>query len=343
MRLLVAEDNLNNQQVALELLQDEGAIVQIVGDGQAAVNAVEAAVEAFDVVLMDLQMPVMDGYTATLRIRRDLGLQQLPIVAMTANALASDRDACLAAGMNDHVGKPFELDHLVAVLQRLAGRSRNQAERPRPEGSVLPGPVLDSAAAAGVAIALAVSRLGGKLPVYQRLLQRFAQDLPGLATQLLTCAAQADPATAAGLMHTLKGLAATLGAGALADAAAAAELRLRADAPVAPAADPLAACCETLVLAIERAQAGLTALLSVLAAAAPARTAASAAQSDEPDARCLAELVALLESSDMRATELMSRLPQPLPTRWQQIDEAVAALDFQRALQLCRPLAEGLA
>ena len=83
---------------------------------------------------MDLQMPVMDGFTATRRIRQDLARTQLPIVAMTANAMASDREACLAAGMNDHVGKPFDLDHLVRVLQRhgRAARARRAGAARRP-------------------------------------------------------------------------------------------------------------------------------------------------------------------------------------------------------------------
>ncbi|MDE2275061.1 MAG: response regulator [Burkholderiales bacterium] len=123
LHLLLVEDNANNQQVARELLEDEGAEVQIACNGLQAVEAVAAADPPFDAVLMDLQMPVMDGYTATGRIRQDLGRIELPIVAMTANAMASDREACLAAGMDDHVGKPFDLDHLVMVLRRLCGRT----------------------------------------------------------------------------------------------------------------------------------------------------------------------------------------------------------------------------
>ena len=119
---VILSANLNNQQVARELLEDEGALVQIANHGQEAIEAIAAADPPFDVVLMDLQMPVMDGFTATSRIRQDLGLQTLPIVAMTANAMASDREACLAVGMNEHVGKPFDIDHLVAVLCKQAGR-----------------------------------------------------------------------------------------------------------------------------------------------------------------------------------------------------------------------------
>ena len=119
MHILVVEDNLINQQVARELLSKEGAVVTLAGDGQLGVNAVADASPMFDVVLMDLQMPVMDGYAATRKIRQELGLLALPIIAMTANAMASDRQACLDAGMNEHVGKPFDFSALVALLQRL--------------------------------------------------------------------------------------------------------------------------------------------------------------------------------------------------------------------------------
>jgi CheY-like chemotaxis protein len=119
MHILVVDDNLINQQVARELLSKEGAVVTLAGDGQLGVNAVAEASPMFDVVLMDLQMPVMDGYAATRKIRQELGLLALPIIAMTANAMASDRQACLDAGMNEHVGKPFDFSALVALLQRL--------------------------------------------------------------------------------------------------------------------------------------------------------------------------------------------------------------------------------
>jgi CheY-like chemotaxis protein len=118
MRLLVVEDNLINQQVAKELLTQEGAWVELAENGLLGVAAVLQASEKipFDAVLMDVQMPVMDGFAATQAIRTELGFSQLPIIAMTANAMASDREDCLAAGMNDHVGKPFDLGHLVKLL-----------------------------------------------------------------------------------------------------------------------------------------------------------------------------------------------------------------------------------
>jgi len=118
MRLLVVEDNKINQLVAKGLLGQEGAAVTLADNGQLGVEALRLSPNAFDAVLMDVQMPVMDGYQATHTVRTELGMTVLPIIAMTANAMASDREACLTAGMNDHVGKPFEIDHLVATLKR---------------------------------------------------------------------------------------------------------------------------------------------------------------------------------------------------------------------------------
>jgi len=123
LRILVVEDNKINQMVARGLLTREGADVTVADNGQLGVAAVAAAAQPpFDAVLMDIQMPVMDGYAATRAIRHELGLTRLPIIAMTANAMASDRLVCMQAGMDDHVGKPFELDHLVATILRLCAR-----------------------------------------------------------------------------------------------------------------------------------------------------------------------------------------------------------------------------
>ena len=111
-RALLVEDNEINQQVATELLQQAGLVVTIAGNGAIALETLRNA--QFDIVLMDMQMPVMDGLEATRRIRQQPGLEQLPIIAMTANAMASDRERCLAAGMNDHIAKPIDLDELWA-------------------------------------------------------------------------------------------------------------------------------------------------------------------------------------------------------------------------------------
>jgi signal transduction histidine kinase/CheY-like chemotaxis protein len=125
LRILVVEDNLINQQVAQELLSHAGAEVALASNGQLGIDAVAGATRQFDVVLMDLQMPVLDGYGATQYIRERLGLKDLPIVAITANALASDRSECLAAGMTEHVGKPFDMAQLIRVVLSVTGSATN--------------------------------------------------------------------------------------------------------------------------------------------------------------------------------------------------------------------------
>jgi CheY-like chemotaxis protein len=160
------------------------------------------------ILMMDLQMPTMDGCTATPTIRLELGMRVLPIVAMTANAMPSDRDACLAAGMNDHVAKPFDLDHLVRVLRRHAGRLALPDTGP-PAAAPLPGSLGDAAAAAGVDVDAALSRLGGERAIYGRMLTTFVSDLAAMPVQLQ--AAHGGAPQALRLLHTLGGLAASLG------------------------------------------------------------------------------------------------------------------------------------
>ncbi|MDR2604388.1 MAG: response regulator [Desulfovibrio sp.] len=120
LRVLLAEDNVINQQVAEEILTQEGVNVRIADNGREAVNILTAEPEAFHIVLMDLQMPVMDGYEATRRLRSVKAFKDIPIIAMTAHAMSGEREACINAGMNDHVAKPIEVEKLFEVLQRWA-------------------------------------------------------------------------------------------------------------------------------------------------------------------------------------------------------------------------------
>jgi len=116
LNILLVEDNVNNQQVAQELMEMAGAKVTVAEDGLVAVDILREDGLLFDAVLMDIQMPRMDGYAASRKIRNELGLESLPIIAMTANAMPNDRQACFDAGMNEHIGKPFEVDNLIDVL-----------------------------------------------------------------------------------------------------------------------------------------------------------------------------------------------------------------------------------
>ncbi|MBI5005818.1 MAG: response regulator [Nitrosomonadales bacterium] len=132
-RVLVAEDHSFNTQVVRELLENAGVFVCVANNGEEAIDLLHK--EFFDAVLMDLQMPVMDGLEATRRIRNDLGLKYLPIIAMTANASSADRELCMAAGMNDHIGKPFRPEALFSTLGkwlRSAAPTARGAEEAKP-------------------------------------------------------------------------------------------------------------------------------------------------------------------------------------------------------------------
>ena len=227
MKILLVEDNPTNQQIAQELLELEGAEVQTANQGQTALEILRQYTPEsvpFDAVLMDIQMPVMDGFSATAAIRSELQLHQLPIIAMTANAMASDRDASLAAGMNDHIGKPFDITQLVNVLCHHTGREPNQtAAQPLamtaptgPATCVVDNPIeLD--------IGTAIKRMGGRADLYERMLPKFIQTLDAIPEQLTNHLATQDHDALAKSFHSLKGSASTFGFVTLAEKAAQAE------------------------------------------------------------------------------------------------------------------------
>ena len=346
LRILVVEDNANNQQVAQELLHDEGATVQLASNGQEGLDRLAAAQPGFDAVLMDLQMPVMDGYTATAGIRAQTAHARLPIIAMTANAMASDRQACLAAGMTEHIGKPFDLEHLVRTLLKLCGRSPATAAKTATtatadaeSGSVLSTVARKAARAAGVDVDAALARFNYKLGLYTRMLHGLLVELQELPQRLLTQAHAGDLATTERTLHTLKGLAATLGARAVVEQALAAERQLGASRPAAPSPAQVNDWLEGLAAA----RPGLEAFLATLHAD-------EAEQPAPPDItvpqqalqRALGELLQLLQNSDMQATEqlplLLRQAGHQLGDRKALLEEAVMALDFERAAGLCQTL-----
>ena len=208
MRILVVEDNLINQQIAEELLTAEGALVSLAANGQLGVEAVAAAKPQFDVVLMDVQMPVLDGYGATRYIRETLKLADLPIIAMTANAMSSDREACLAAGMNEHVGKPFDIAKLVSLLIRTTGFAAVNVVASEKSLSEAPG----RPAIARLDTAAAIARMAGMQSIYVAAAQEFLKSLGTVVAELQAFQEGPTGDKALMLLHTLKGNAATLGA-----------------------------------------------------------------------------------------------------------------------------------
>ena len=329
MRLLIVEDNANNRQVAQELLMAEGAEVVLAENGEQGVRAVFDAQPPFDAVLMDIQMPVMDGYTATARIRERAGFETLPIIAMTANAMASDRQACIDGGMNSHVGKPFDLADLVSALLRHTGRVHTGASAQPAAELPLPGDLLEEAEVGGIDMEAAIRRLGGNAPVYGRMLRSFLKDLPGMLTSLDAHVADAAWADAAMMTHTLKGLTGMLGARDLCASAATANWAFESVAPAELSTDVV----RSLKVAAENFARAAVPLV-------PALVESGAASGSQQ--RWLREMLVLLQASDMRAVDVFEQLrasPQGLEALGvEALETAMDALDFDRAAAACRDL-----
>ena len=211
-RILVVEDNEANQQVATELLESTGAGVTIANHGGEAVSMLTESEQPppFDIVFMDLQMPEMDGFTATRLLRARPQLQGLPIIAMTAHALVEERQRCLEAGMNDHVSKPIDPDALFATLMRWAKprpaqAARTQSGPPKPANeSILPE--ID-----GVDIADGLKRVAGNKRLYRDLLVQFAAKQSDVNSQILAAIGGGDNSLAERIAHTVKGVAGNIG------------------------------------------------------------------------------------------------------------------------------------
>ena len=342
LRLLVVEDNPNNRQVAQELLMAEGAEVELAENGEKGVRAVLDALRPFDAVLMDLQMPSMDGFGATALIREHGGFENLPIIAMTANAMASDRDACLSAGMNDHVGKPFELTDLVAAIRRHTGRSELTAADAR--GAVVPAlapEVLGIAQRCGIELTPAIDRLGGATAVYGRMLRSFVADLPATLAQLRAHADASDWQRASQVMHSLKGLTGMLGLHAIYATARSAEKDFADGAPPQPMEVFLRGLDDDASHLKREAEALVAALLpEPTGTAQPGSVAPGRAR-----ARLLADMLPLLQASDMRVIDLMDRLREDsggvLAPELTLLESSIDALDFDRAAAVCRDLIDG--
>ena len=328
MLLLVVEDNQINQQVARELLEDEGARVEVASGGGEAIRRLVENGGAYDAILMDIQMPDMDGYTATRRIRASLGFRTLPIIAMTANVLASDREACLSAGMNDHIGKPFDLDLVVERLLYWTGRSRAAAAAVRDAGAKAPAP----ATAPTLDWPAALARFGGKQRPYLAALDRFPENAAELMLEISAAVAADHRDKVASISHTLKGIAGTVGASQVAELAASLEQQLRGTGEAWLEKLPL----DELRLRIDQAVRAAQAI-PIRNAATPARGSTGAPL----DRAKLEQLAALLQASNLRSIEWFESMQESLtafPEAHHRIEEALARLDMPAALIVCQQL-----
>ncbi len=214
--VLLVEDNEFNQIVATELLGVvAGMHVAIANNGQEALDKLQSA--TFDAVLMDVQMPGMDGHQATARIRAQPHLRELPIIAMTAHAMVRDREKCLASGMSDYIAKPFNPAELFAVLERWTASQGTRNDAPGASANVVATPPLPSKLPQGVAIEEGLQRCLGRTDLYDRIVSRFLASRLHDPQQLRAALAQGDTARVAAIAHTAVATAGTLGAGHLSE------------------------------------------------------------------------------------------------------------------------------
>jgi two-component system, sensor histidine kinase and response regulator len=335
-RILLVEDNEINQEVAIGQLEDAEAFVDLAEDGEAAVQMIRD--NDYDAVLMDMQMPVMDGIEATRLIRSDARFETLPIIAMTANAMASDRILCLDAGMNDHIAKPIDPDQLFSVLLRWirrtdAGSGIARDMRARPHGSKESETEL---VVPGFDVPAGVRRTGGNRKRYEALLRKFIEQQGGAGATIDAALAKGDAATAERAAHSLKGVAATLGANALSEAAARVETAVRNGKDAGPEVRRLAILLETTL-------ADLRAALPDLSGDGTGLHASDPNEVQEP----LLRLKQLLEADDGEAADFIidarPRLTGVLtPAEIRALSERVGKFDFDDALRCLSGIAARL-
>ena len=364
-RILLAEDNEINQQIAVELLESVGAHLTVANNGQEAVARLLQSPAGFDLVLMDLQMPVMGGYEAAQKVRADARFARLPVIAMTAHATIEEKQKCLAAGMNDHISKPID----PAALFDTVGRFYKQPDAATPATGVRPSPgaaMLKSSSAsvkvdlsstaapgdgrtpdsipdiAGLDTKDGLTRLAGNRKLYLKLLRQFIEQQGPAVAQITAALAAGDAVLAERLAHTLKGVAGNIGAKSVQSAAGSLEKLIGKQAnsdemmfakqALASELNPLVAALQTR-LGSDESQ---TSVPASLPAADPAQSREAAAQ-----------LIKLFGEFDPGAVDFIENnqnLLRPLfnVESWEELKKRAAAYSFQdantlleQALQKC--------
>jgi two-component system, sensor histidine kinase and response regulator len=335
-RVLLVEDNELNQQVACELLQHAGLVVDVVEHGGVALERL--AQHPYDLVLMDMQMPVMDGLTATQRIRQQPQWATLPIVAMTANAMEHDRDRCLAAGMNDHIAKPIEPTHLWRTLLRWMPPRDPTQQREVPaavqavDASEESVRILNALNLAGLDAAQGLRRCGGRPGFYLNMLRQFVPRWQGTSNRVRELAQRGEWVEAQRCAHSLKGVAGSLGMGMV---QAAAEALEHACAMPPVSTDELRSLLSSLDEVLQPLLIGLSPLTVPLSAT----TVAAVMPLSEFEVLS-SRLMNLLQDSDTQAVQLVEEfetgLRYHLGERFLPFAQALEDFEFDEALRLLR-------
>ena len=338
--LLLVEDNAVNQELALEILVAAGIRVDVANNGAEAVEKVAQA--DYDGVLMDCQMPVMDGFDATRKIREDTRFAHLPILAMTANAMAGDKEKCIECGMNDHIAKPIDVDQLFITLGCWV----------RPKASNAPSSAGSSAVSniakddevpyiAGLETDKALRRVGGSVKLLRKLLNRFSENEGDVIKRIKTAIENNDANTATREAHTVKGLAGNIGAIKMAECAGVVEDMLRRGES------------DGLALVLDAMEQELATLLERIVAVMgpPQATEEAPATSRNVNMVVLAhelrQLAALLADDDSKAGKIVDGIADSLGAAGQdaaakQLKKLIAKYDFEGAMDKLNEIALAL-
>jgi CheY-like chemotaxis protein len=336
-RLLLVEDNEINQQVARELLEQVNITVLLAENGRQAVDMM--ATERLDGVLMDLYMPIMDGLTATRRIRSNPRFDRIPIIAMTANAMAGDRDACLEVGMQDHIAKPIDPDEMFATLGRWVTPEHLQATPQTIQPATVP-PEPDTDAVpdmAGIDVQAGLRRMGGSPQVYRSILTKFRLNQGESVAAVRAALLSARQGDAERYAHTLKGVAATIGAMALHEQAWELEQQVKSGVTLerlGPCLDRTEAALQQICTVIDGALSGKAVLTPAIPIPLGMETPASIGERD----RLFRAVHAQLSSFDAEAGATLESLQQlplaPEMRTWiDRMAHNVAQYDFEVAME----------
>jgi CheY-like chemotaxis protein len=331
MRVLVVDDSPVNLEVCQHILEREGARVGLASDGREAVERLRVEPQGFDVVLMDVHMPVLDGNEATRRIRGELGLQALPVIALTASALIAERDRALEAGMNDFVSKPFDVEALVRTVRRCAERARGRRGPTKLEAAVAPAQLpSDWPAIDGVDAADAFRRLGGDRALLLSVLRSLLKEFGDLAGENVALPVGDGAAALAARLHKLRGSAGLIGIDGVRQAAGAGEAALKAgDAGRAGQA------LRDLGTALRRLEASAQPHLNA------ANASLGTVDASPVDPEGLQLLIDALGRQDLAAMPWFDELGPSLrgalgPERFAALDGAIRALQFKQAVEILR-------
>jgi signal transduction histidine kinase/CheY-like chemotaxis protein len=326
-RVLLVEDNEINQELAMELLSSNGILVEVANNGREALDILQK--NEFDGVLMDCQMPVMDGYEATRRIRAQERYKELPVLAMTANAMAGDRDKVLDAGMNDHIAKPINVLEMFAIMAKWITPSEPVEESAASHRSVSNGSI-EIPELPGIDIAAGLTTCQGNRKLYQKLLIKFRHGEADFIEQFREAQQSGDPQAATRCAHTLKGVAGNIAAAELHKAAEALEFACNENKP----ADEIERLIESVSLALSPVLAGLERITET-----PVSSVKSVETLDQEKYQSLLlQLRALLEDDDTDSSEIIETLEE-LPgieiylSELKRLSKAVDEYDFEVALE----------